>query len=198
MSLGEDSTTTRHDTEPDGLKGNKVAIDYNKLATADFKDRPPFHDMNGDYIVVIQKDEVRDDRETPDVNYCIWKILKVLHGDPGVIGRTFSRRRPIRRDGTAEEMQNRYCTALSMKRRLQKVDRDPTYEFPRAKYTGMTIQAIHDCGGSNIAGYPIRVSSKQTPMKKKEGVFTVCTYHFPSEAELEGIALNDDGQVVGA
>ncbi len=175
-----------------------MAINYDEKAReAKFVDKPPFHDMEGSFIVAILSDNIVNERKLDDVNVCKWRVLKVLEGPTNVVGKTFTRRRPARSDGTSDEWQNRYCTALSMSMRLRKKGGDPRYEFPRANYTGAILKTIHEGGGEMIAGYPIRVESKQVDMKTKVGKFTVCTYHFPTAAELEGISLNDDGQVIG-
>lgn len=175
-----------------------MAIDYDKKAAeGKYTDKPPFHDMEGSFIVVILSDNIINERKLDDVNICKWRILKVLEGPTNVVGKTFTRRRPAKSDGTSDEWQNRYCTALSMSMRLRKKGGDPRYEFPRANYTGAILKTIHEGGGEMISGYPIRVESKQVDMKTKAGQFTVCTYHFPTAAELEGISLNDDGQVIG-
>lgn len=175
-----------------------MPFDYNEAASkADYKDRPPFHDMEGSFIVVIESDKLVDERKTDNVNVCIWRIVKVLSGPPGVVGRRFTRRRPAKSDGTINEWQNRYTVALSMNARLRKKDRDPHFEFPKAKYTGATIKSIHDTDGAIVSGYPIRVESRQVSMKTKDGDFTVCEYTYPTAADLEGIALDENGMVVG-
>lgn len=174
-----------------------MPFDYEDAAKkANYSEKPPFHDMEGTFLVVIESDVMKDERKTDNVNVCVWRILKVLEGEPGLVGKRFTRRRPAKSDGTADEWQNRYTVALSMNERLKKVGGNPRFEFPKAKYTGATIKTIHDSGGEIIAGYPIRVESRQTEMKKG-GEFTVCTYHFPTASDLEGIKLNDEGQVVG-
>lgn len=174
-----------------------MAINYEEKAReAKYSEKPPFHDMEGSFIVVIQSDSIINERKLDDVNVCKWRIVKVLEGNPSVLNKTFTRRRPAKSDGTSDEWQNRYCTALSMNMRLKKGG-DPRYEFPRANYTGATLKMIHEGAGEMIAGYPIRVESQQVDMKTKVGKFTVCTYHFPTAADLEGLTLNADGQVVG-
>lgn len=175
-----------------------MAINYEEKAReAKYSEKPPFHDMEGNFIVVVLKDVIVNERKMDDVNICHWRVLKVLDGPQNAVGKTFTRRRPAKSDGTSDEWQNRYCTALSMSMRLRKKGGDPRYEFPRANYTGAILKTIHEGGGEMISGYPIRVESKPRAMTTKQGMFTVCTYHFPTAAELEGISLNDDGQVVG-
>lgn len=165
---------------------------YGKIDTASTDSKYAFFEQVGTHIITIDEWVGRDARDGIFCDICNVTVVKTLMGDGSAVGQMRCRLRKADKDGMwANEAKQRVVVALTAATRAATGDSDFVYEAKNA--TGDVLKSIHDKNGANVAGYPIKV---QIDPPKPGKVFKPATYSIPTEADLEGVTLDESGRVV--